>query len=176
MKKWIYLVVPGTLLALFLVFYFSHQKEAHAREEARKVAVAQKQAEEAAKKKAAEDLAKEQALKTQREREEEIRKKEEDRRIKQEKVDKEIRDETNEFLAEVAKYEKEAKALQEELTRLEREKDRLGREAFDMAKQVELGEVARRTAEIESERMVAMIAERAQRSAMAAIPAPAPAR
>ena len=106
-------------------------------------------------------------------------KKEDERRAKQMAADKEIRDGTNAALAEADKYSKEANALQIELDRLQKEKDRLGREAFDLAKQVEAAKVERRNAELESQRMIEMIARRASDSSlvrMPAPPAPAPAR
>ena len=51
MKKWMYLIFPGAMLGLFLVFFLSHTKEAEAREQTRLEALAKKVAQEAAKKK-----------------------------------------------------------------------------------------------------------------------------
>jgi hypothetical protein len=179
MKKWMYLIFPGAMLALFLVFYVSHMKTAEENERVRTEVAAKKKADEEKKKKEAEDRAREDAAKKQAEREAEEKKKEDERRAKQMAADKEIRDGTNAALAEADKYSKEANALQIELDRLQKEKDRLGREAFDLAKQVEAAKVDRRNAELESQRMIEMISRRASESSlvrMPAPPAPAPAR
>lgn len=174
MKKWIYLVIPAVLLGLFLVFYFAHQKEAVVREQTRATALAQKQAELKKQKDLAENKAKQQAIETQRQREEEDRKKEKDRRDKQMAADKQISDETNGYLAEGKKSQQESAALEIERDRLYKEKDRVGREAFDLAKQAELAKVARRNAELEEQRMIEMIARKATDSAMAKMPPPPP--
>lgn len=172
MKKWMYLIFPGAMLGLFLIFYFAHQKEAVAREEARKVAIAKKEADEKAKKAEAERIAREDAEKKQREREEEDRKKEEARRAKQAAEDKRIRDETEASRAEADKYAKEANQLEVELDRLRKEADRLGRETFDFAKQVEAARVARRNAELEAQRLLEMITRLAAESSITRPPAP----
>lgn len=178
MKKWIYLIIPGILLTVFLVFYFSHQKEATAREEARSTALAKKIADEKALKEKAEQQAREDAAKKQAEREAEEKKKEDERRAKQAAADKQIRDETNQARAEADKAHKELQQLEIALDKLRKDKDRLTREAFDLAKQVELAKVARRNAELESQRMVEMISRRAADSSLVRPPmipaAPAP--
>ncbi|HVS52196.1 MAG TPA: hypothetical protein VHD62_07550 [Opitutaceae bacterium] len=172
MKKWMYLVFPGALLGLFLIFYFSHEKEATKREEDRAVAVAKKQAEDKAQKEKAEATAKEAAAKRQAEREEEERKKEEDRRAKQKKIDDQIRDETDAALADADKSQKQVNALELQLDQLHKQKDQLSREAFDLAKQVELARVARRNAELDEQRWTEMIARRAADTRMAQMPPP----
>lgn len=174
MKKWMYLIFPSAMLGLFLVFYLSHQKESEQKEQDRKVAIAKKQADEKAIKDKAEATAKEQALKTQREREEADKKKADERRAKQVKADTDLRDEINKLIAEGTNFQKEATALAAELKRLQEERERSNREAFDLLKQVELGKVARRNAEIENARLTEMIAQRADRSAMATPPPPPP--
>eukprot|EP01035_Chromulina_nebulosa_P042524 gene42524-57572_t len=63
MKKWMYLIFPGAMLGIFLVFFLSHQKESDAREKARAEAVAKKEAEDKAKKAEAERKAQEDAKK-----------------------------------------------------------------------------------------------------------------
>ena len=58
MKKWMYLISVGSMLAIFLVLYFSATKAHDLKEQQRAVEVAKKQAEEAARKKGIEDAAK----------------------------------------------------------------------------------------------------------------------
>ena len=88
MKKWMYLIFPGAMLGLFLVFYFSHQKETEARESARQATIAKKKADDDRQKQDAENRARADAAKKQAEREAEEKKKDEDRRAKQAAIDK----------------------------------------------------------------------------------------
>jgi len=170
MKKWIYLIIPGVLLGLFLIFYFSHQKESEAREITRMEIAAKKIADEKKTKEDAEKRAREDAAQKQAEREAEEKKKDEERRAKVAAIDKELRDTTEAARAEGAKYQKEAAALQAELERLYREKDKLAREAFEFSKQVEAARVERRNAELESQRMIEMIVRRASDSSLVRMP------
>ena len=63
-----YLIFPGAMLGLFLVFYFSHQKETEAREATRQAAIAKKKAEDDRQKQDAENRARVDAAKKQAER------------------------------------------------------------------------------------------------------------
>ena len=90
MKKWMYLIFPGTMLGIFLVFFLSHQKEAEVREKARSEAVAKKNAEDKKKKQDAERKAQEDAKKRQVEREAEDAAKEAAKLAKQAAADKEV--------------------------------------------------------------------------------------
>lgn len=170
MKKWIYLIIPGVLLGLFLIFYFSHQKESQAREAERTAIATKKKADEQRTKEEAEQRAREDAAKKQAEREAEEKKKEDERRAKQAAIDKEIRDTTEAARAEAARYQKDAQTLQTQLEQLHRDKDRLSREAFDLQKQVEAAKVERRNAELESQRMIEMIVRRASDSSLVRMP------
>jgi hypothetical protein len=166
MKKWIYLIIPGTMLAVFLVFYFAHEKERTERETSRKAVMAQKLAEEARIKAETEEQARKDAARKHAEREAEEKRKEDERQAKQAAADKQIRDETNAARAEADNFSKQAQELQAQLEQLRKDKDRMSREAFDLAKEVELAKVARRNAELEAQRMVEMIARRAADSAL----------
>jgi len=179
MKKWIYLIVPCVLLGLFLVFYFSHEKESQERERMHLAKAAEQQAALKKQKQIAEEKAKQQAAETQKQREEEERKKEEDRRAKKAKADKDIRDAFERFSSEADKSQKESQALEVELDRLRKEKDALGRAEFDLAKRVEAARVDKRNAELEEQRFIDMIAKRSADSMLTRMPpppAPAPAR
>ncbi len=179
MKKWMYLIFPGIMLAGFLVFYLSHKKAAEEKEVAQKIAVEKKKTEDDQKKKEAETKARDDARKRQEEREAEERKKEEDKAAKQAADDKKVRDQTSEFLAKAKAAETQVQQLDAELDRLRKEKDRTSRETFDLEKQVELARIARRNAELEIQRLTEMVAQRASQSAMTRpppIPAPPPAK
>jgi hypothetical protein len=170
MKKWMYLIFPGALLAIFLVFYLGHQKEAEKNEAIRKDVAKQKEVADKKAKDESEERARKDAAQKQAEREAEDKKKEDERRAKTAAIDKEIRDGIAAAVAEGDKFHKEATALEVELDRLKKEKDRVGREAFEMAKQVEAARVARRNAELESQRMLEMITRRAADSSLTRMP------
>lgn len=171
MKKWMYLIFPSVMLAGFLVIYFSHREKAEAKEKAHIAQVAREKADAEEKKKVAEAKAREDAKKRQDERDAEERKKEADKAAKQAADDKKVRDQTAEYTAKGDSAAKQVSALEIELDRLRKEKDKTSREAFDMAKQVELTRIARRNAELEIQRMNEMVIRRASESSMTRPPA-----
>lgn len=166
MKKWMYIIFPGVMLAGFLVIYFSHKEAAEAKEKAHVIAVAKKKAEDDDKKKVAEAKAREDARKRQEERDAEDKKKEEEKKARQDADDKKVRDQTAEYTAKGAAAQKQVTALETELDRLRKEKDKTNRETFDLAKEVELSRIARRNAELEIQRMTEMVSRRAAESAL----------
>jgi len=176
MKKWIYLISVGSMLAVFMFFYFAHVKEAEIKEKQRAAEVAQKQKEEADRKATIEAKAREDAERRSRERTEAEAKKEAERLAKWEAENKKIQDATNEMNAKADGYSKEISALEVELNRLRMEKEKLNRDAFEFAKQVEQARIAKRNAELEIQRMTDMIAKRASDSSLTRAPAPAPTR
>ncbi|MES2693054.1 MAG: hypothetical protein V4773_06240 [Verrucomicrobiota bacterium] len=180
MKKWLYLIAPAVMLGVFMVFYFSYVEKAHAKEAAAKAKVEQTKKDADEKKKVAESKAREDAKKRQDERDAEERKKEKERTDKQASEDKKVRDATNEFLAKGKTAEDEGKKLEANLSALRTEKDKITRESFDIAKQVELARIARRNAELEIQRYTEMISKRASDSSLTRLPVipppPAPAK
>ncbi len=174
MKKWMYVLGPGIMLAVFLFFYFASRKETERRladEKAQKELVA-KEAEE--KKEIAEKKARDDAEARN------IARAAEEVRLAKEKQDKydaemhRIQADTDKANASVDLYSKQVSELTIELDTLHKQKDSLTREGFDMAKRVELAQVARQNAEIENQRMVEMIANRADQSSMTKMPPPPP--
>ncbi len=174
MKKWMYLLFPGAMLALFLVFFLSHTKEAEAREKVRQERLAKQIADDAAKKKADEDRARADAEKRSAERAAEDAKKEADKIAKQAAIDREIKEATDKAITEATASQKTIDSLEAELDRLHKQKDQLSRDGFEMAKQVELAKVAKRTAELEIQRTVDLIARKAQESYLVRMPPPPP--
>lgn len=174
MKKWLYFLFPVILTGIFLMFFFKHEKETVAREQARGQEMAQKAAAEKAVKDAAEAKAKESARLAQQERDRENAEREAARKAQQDAVDKEIKDKTNASLAEIESATKRAKDLEAEIARLISDRERVTREAFDLAKQVELAMVAKRNAELEEQRLTEMIARKASESAMTKVAPPPP--
>ena len=174
MKKWMYLIFPGIMLGAFLAVFFSHQKEAQAREKVRTELAKKLESEKAAKKAEAEKKASIDAKERQKAREKEDADKEAAKLAKQAAADKEVKDATDKALAEGDKAAKEVSALDIELDRLRKSKDKSNREAFDLAKQVELAKVAKRNAEFDIQRTTEMISRRAADSSLTRMPPPPP--
>lgn len=174
MKKWMYLIFPGLMLAGFLAIYLSFSKDAELREKARAAEVAKKEKDASEKKKEAEEKAAKDARERAAARDAEEAKKEADKVAKQAAADKDVKDETARLLAKGDAAQKEVSQHELELDRLHKDKDKASREAFDLAKKVELAHVAVRTAEADAQRMIEMIARRAADSSMTRMPAPPP--
>jgi hypothetical protein len=177
MKKWMYVIAPGLMLAGFFFLYFSHAEEMHKKETAQKAKIEQERVEADEKKKVAETKARDDAKKRQEERDAEEKKKLDEKMARQAADDKKVSDQTAEYTAKANAAAKQVAALEIELDRLRKEKDKTSREAFDLAKQVELARIARRNAELEIQRMTEMVSRRAAESSMTkppVIPAPLP--
>ena len=179
MKKWMYLIVPAILMVGFVFVYFSHVEKTHEKERIAKAKVVAEKAEADRKKKDAEDKARADAKKRQDDRDAEEKKKEDEKIAKQRADDEKVRSATAEFVTKATNAAKQGQQLEKDLENFRREKDRLTREAFDIAKQVELARIARRNAELEIQRMTEMITQRASNSSLVRPPAlptpPAPA-
>ncbi len=174
MKKWMYLIFPGIMLGAFLIFFFSYQKEAEAREKARIEAVKKVEAEKAQKKADAEKKAAIDAKERQIAREKEDADKEAAKLAKLAAADKEVKDATDKAVLEGDKAAKEGSKLDIDLDTLRKNKDKANRESFDLAKQVELAKVAKRNAEFEIQRTTEMISRRAADSSLTRMPPPPP--
>ena len=170
MKKWMYLIFPGVMLGLFLVFYISHADEAEKKERAHVEQVAKKKADDDAKKKVAEAKAREDAKKRAEERDADEKKKEDEKAAKQAADDKQVRDKTAEYVAKGDAAAKDVTKNETELARLRKERDKTSSESFEIAKQVELARVARRNAELEIQRMTEMVIKRASDSSLTRAP------
>ncbi|MEY2880395.1 MAG: hypothetical protein RLZZ15_2775 [Verrucomicrobiota bacterium] len=174
MKKWMYIIFPGIMLGLFLAFYFTHKKEADALEEKQLMEARQKEAAEVAKKKKAEQEAAANARENQRKHDEAEKSKEETRNAKQAAADKEVKDKTEADIVRADKASKEVAAREIELDALRKKKEQINKEAFELAKQVELAKIARRNAELESQRMHGRISRIAGESSLSRMPPPMP--
>ncbi|MCR6656054.1 MAG: hypothetical protein NVV63_09600 [Opitutus sp.] len=172
MKKWTYVISVGGMLAVFMFFYFSHTKEAEIREKARQEEVARQQKEEADRKAAIEEKARQDAERRAAERAAEEKRKEDERIAKWEAAGREIQQSTDEYNAKADAYNKRVGALEIELNQLRTDKEKLNREAFEFAKQVERARVEKRNAEIEHQRLTDIIARRAAESALVRPPTP----
>ena len=173
MKKWFYVVFPKVLIAIFLVFYLSSRSETIAREKVQREETAKAKAEADQKKAEAEATAQADAERRNVERAAQEEKAAKDKEDKYNAEMARIKAETDKANATAEMYSKQVSDLSIELDTLHKQKDELTRESFEMQKQIELSEVARRNAELEIQRYDQMIADRADQSVLTKMP-PAP--
>jgi hypothetical protein len=174
MKKWLYVIAPGIMLAVFLFFYMSSRTETLARDAQHRQDVAREKAEADQKKAAAEANARADADKRAAQRAADEAKTAQDKLDKYNADMKRIQEDTDKSNALGESYAKQVSELTIELDTLHKQKDALSREGFDLLKKIELAEVARRNAELEDQRMVDRIANRADESQMVKLPPPPP--
>jgi len=172
MKKWMYVISVGSMLAVFLFFYTTHLKEADIKEKAR----IEKKAREDAEAKAAKDKREEQARKDAADRAEQRKKDEDEKEAKKladwQKTNKEIQDSIDQHNAKADEYSKLISRLDIELSTLRANKEKLNRENFDVARDVEAARIEKRTSELEIQRMTDLIAKRATDSSLTRAPEP----
>lgn len=167
-----YIIVPVVLLGVFLFFYNGALKEMATKEEAKKEEIAKVKAADDARRAEIEKKAAADAKKRQDERDAEDRAKEQKKIKEYEDAMRQLKDEADKYLAEADKNQKDANALELQLNDLRSLKEKTNREAFELAKQVELAKIARRNAELEIQRMVDMVATKVGASSFAAMPPP----
>lgn len=172
MKKWLYVISVGSMLAVFLFFYFAYLEEAEIKEKIRIEKVAQEQKAEAERKALIEAKARDDAAQRAAERAEAEAQKAAERLAEQQAIDRRIKDDTDSANAKADGYSKQIAQLEIELNALRLQKENLNRETFEIEKQVEQARIAKRTAELEIQRMTDMVAKRAADSAIARPPAP----
>lgn len=176
MKKtfFTYLVIPGIMLGIFIFFYLAAVKEMDARELTRAEAKAKADKEEADRKALIEKKAVEDAEKRTREREAADAAKAAEKEAAYQKVMTQLRTEANDYNTQADKLNKEIQDLDLAISQSRANKEKLNRETFDLAKQVELDKIARRNSEIEIQRMVE-IAGKKMATTSISMPPPPPA-
>jgi len=174
MKKWLYVLIPGVLLVLFLVVYKSQMADLDRRDAARTAEINRQKAADAAHKKMIEDQARASAEARSAADAAEAARKAAEREEKWAAEGKKIQDATDQSNADAAKYSKQATDLQADLDRLDKEKEDANREDFDLLKSLESARVAQHNAEMEIQRMVTMITNRAEDSSLVQMPPPIP--
>ena len=169
-----YLIVPVVLLVLFAFFYTGARKEMRAKEAARQEEIARTKADELARKKVIEDKATAEAKKRQEEREAADLAKEQKKQKDYDDAIKALEDETAKYATEAAKHAKEAADLEIQISQTRSDREKLNRESLELAKRVEQAKINRRTAELEIQRMMEMVARKLNDSSIAVAPPPAP--
>ncbi len=169
-----YVIVPLVLLAVFGFFYNGALKEMKEKEDARIAKIEATNKAEAERKKAIEEKAQAEAAKRQEERAANDKAKEEKKEKDYQDAMTALKKEADDYTAQVAKLTKEAADLEAETLKTRNDKERLTREALELAKQVELAKINRRTSELEIQRMIEMVSKKLGESSLTAIPPPPP--
>lgn len=170
MKKWMYVISVGSMLAVFLFFYTTHLKEAEIKEKARLEKKAREDAEAEAAKKTREDQARKDAADRAAKREQEEKEKEAKKLADWQKANKEIQDSIDQHNAKADEYSKLISRLDIELSTLRANKEKLNRENFDVARDVEAARIEKHTSELEIQRITDLIAKRAADSSLTRAP------
>lgn len=173
MKKWMYLIVPGILLAVFLSFYFPDIKRADLRLQQQKEAVARQRAEQEHQRAVLEAKARADSLRREEQNARDVAARQAQIDAEHKRQRDEVQAQINSAQNDIANYSKQAAELQLQLDKLNAEKDRLSREDFDLAKAVQMAAVTRSNEDLQIQRMVDIIANRASQSVLAQ-PPPAP--
>lgn len=173
---YIYVLLPVILLVAFLFTpgagYFSSMKELEEKNLRIKAEKDKVKAAEDARRTEIEAKATAEAKKRQEQRDAEERAKEQKKIKEYEDAMKQLRDEATKYANEADAFQKDANALDLQLNELRSLKEKTNREVFELNKQVELAKVSRRTAELEIQRMVDMVAQRLGASSLAQMPPP----
>lgn len=174
MKKLLltYVVTPGIMFGIFLFFYNGAVKEMDAKVERQRIEKAEKDKVEAERKKVIEDKALADAERRQKEREAEDAKKLAQKEAEYTKVMNQLASDTADENAQADKLAKEVGELEISISQTRSTKEKLNRETFDLAKEVELAKVNRRNAEIEIQRMVEIAGKKVADSSVAILPPP----
>ena len=169
----IYIISPSVLLAVFAFFYSQFTKDYAAKIIEKERVVAEAKTAEEAKKKEAEDRARKDADERQKKREAEEAQKAAEKKAKWEAAGKEIADATARYNKDAEKHAKQSAELEIQLSELRAQKEKVSREAFELAKKVELARISKRNAELEVQRMTEMVSRRASESTLTKPPASA---
>lgn len=169
-----YVIVPLVLLAVFGFFYNGALKEMADKEAARIAKIAATTKDEADRKRVIEEKAQAEALKRQEERIANDKAKEDKKEKDYLDAMAALKKEADDYTSQVAKLSKEASDLEADILKTRNDKERLTREALELAKQVELAKISRRTSELEIQRMIEMVSKKLSESSLTALPPPPP--
>lgn len=175
---YLYLIIPAAMLAAFLftpgVGYFAAQEEIKARIAAKDAEIARIKAEEDARQREIEIQAEKDAVERQRKRDADEAEKVAKREREYQEIIAKLNEDIATYSSEAEKLQNEANALDLKISETRTVKENANRDTFDLAKQVELEKIRRRTAELEIQRMVDMVAQRLNASPLSAPPPPPP--
>ena len=166
-----YFILPVFLMVAFGLYY---TQVAQPQMRAEAAAAARLKADEAARDEAhrleIERKSQEDARRAQADREAKSRAAQEKARAEKEAQDRAVREETAKFEDEAARLTKQIADLEREIAGLRAQREQTNQEAFELAKQVELAKIDRRTAEMDLQRMYEMVAQKVTDSSLTKMP------
>ncbi|HEY3755964.1 MAG TPA: hypothetical protein VGL42_07440 [Opitutaceae bacterium] len=166
-----FLICPVVMLAVFLVFYIQSQNRLEAAEHARNEAKARQDAADDARKSEAEANARKAAAERRIQTQKEDADKEAARLAKYQAQLDEVLNKEKTYRDEANARSNEASDLEVKLDSLHHERDELNQHYFDTLKSLELTRIKERDAELDIQRMVTRITQRAENSQMIQMPA-----
>lgn len=167
-----YVIVPAVLLAVFAFLYNGALNEMEAKEKARIAKVEAAAKVEADRKAEVEKKATAEALARQAERAAKEKENEEKKERAYQDAMNALKREADDYMVQTAKFNKEAAELEATLQQTRTSKERLTRDTLELAKQVELAKINRRSAELEIQRMFRMVSMKLNDSSIATAPPP----
>lgn len=167
MKKWIFVIAPACMLGLFLIFYWQETNRLDELQRQRAQAEARQKAEDDEKKRILQDNARKDSERRAAEQAAEAAKVEANRVAQRKAELQKIINDTKAATDETADYTNRAKALQDKLDALQKQKEQDTRDDFDLIMEVEKARVDQETADLENQRMIELIANKASASEMA---------
>ncbi len=170
----IYIIAPTILLVIYIFFYrgfLAENEIKEARVAEQKAAVI---AAEVAKKAETERKSREDTENRTAERAAKEKQAADERLAKYTADNKRILDDGAGYVADAQRYTRTIAELESELAALRTKKEAVGRENLELLKKVELARIAKRTAELNIQRMTEMISRRAAASSLITPPPAAP--
>jgi len=168
MKRFYFIFAfPVVLLVVFSGVYWQFSKASDESERIKQVQVAKQKADDEQKKKEEETKARLDTEKRMAERVAEEKKKEDERVAKYDAESKRIADESQGYATQVANNTKEITDLTKELADLRQAKENKTRELLNSATEAETAAIAKRSAELEIQRMTEMVARKVASSQVA---------
>ena len=169
-----YIIVPIVLLAVFGVLYKGARKDMQIKADMQLAAANARAAEDKKHKDEIDARANADAKKRQDERDAADRAKEAKKVKDYEDALKALREETAKYSTEADKLSKEGADLELQISQARTDKEKLNRETFDTAKDVELTKINRRNAELEIQRMIDIVGKKLTESSIVLPPPPPP--
>jgi len=164
MKRFIIIIPPVILFAIFVFFYKAHVKELEDKQATQKVIAEKAKVEEEARKKALQEAADKEAQRQKEERLAQIEKLKEEERNRKEERDREIISQTESANASSKKLQAQIIKLQADILAVRAARDKAQAEAMETKLDLETARVAKRNAEFEIQRFTDMLSKRMDQS------------
>jgi len=164
MKRFIIILPPVILFAIFVFFYKAHVKELEEKQAAAKLVADKAKADEDARKKTLQEAADKEAQRQKEARLAEIEKQKEEERNKKEERDREIIAQTEAANASSKKLQAQIIKLQADILAVRTARDKAQAEAMETKLDLEKSRIAKRNAEFEIQRFTEMLAKRIDQS------------